>query len=193
MPATASRMPYKDIRNRPIMSVNATSKTRKSGSRSTKISTDTSWQWLVRTKNTRGLQEIFLLSSTAIGGPRKHRVFKSDIKLKTLTSSKTVFDYPDIIITCSSKGTNDLNKQHATLSIEAACYERKRNHNDKLTTFLSIPSLKEDVVVWPNPKKPRVTIFRPETSLKPAEEHRRGSFTLQSVKFTMNLADIYAA
>ena len=57
--------------------------------------------------------------------------------------------------------------------------------------FLSRLSQKEYVVVWPDGKKPSVTIFRPASGLKPAEVHKKGSFTLQSVGITVDLADVY--
>ena len=124
---------------------------------------------------------------------KKCRVFKSDMKLKIVTGDKTSFYYPDIMVTCSPKDRHELYKEHPTLIIEVASAEWKRDYYEKLAAFLPIPSLQEYVVVWPEPRKPSVSIFRPETGLKPAEVHRKGSFTLQSVKLTMNVADIYAA
>ncbi|MBL9130496.1 MAG: Uma2 family endonuclease [Verrucomicrobiaceae bacterium] len=124
---------------------------------------------------------------------KKCRVFKSDMKLKVITDDKTVFYYPDIMVTCSPKDKHELYKEHPTLIIEVASSDWKKDYYEKLAAFLPIPSLKEYVVVWPNPKKPSVTIFRPQTGLKPAEVHRKGSFTLQSVNLTMNVTDIYEA
>ena len=124
---------------------------------------------------------------------RKCRVFKSDMKLKVMLDDKTSFYYPDIMVTCSPKDKHELYKEHPTLIIEVASSDWKRDYYEKLAAFLPIPSLKEYVVVWPEPRKPSVTIFRPETGIKPAEVHRKGSFTLQSVNLTLSVADIYAA
>jgi len=124
---------------------------------------------------------------------KKCRVFKSDMKLRVQTDDKTVFYYPDIMVTCSPKDTNEIYKEEPTLLIEVSSAEWKRDYYEKLAAYLPIPSLKEYVVVWPEARKPSVTIFRPETGLKPAEVHKKGTFTLQSVGLNLDVADIYQA
>lgn len=133
---------------------------------------------------------IFAILNRHLRGS-KCRAFKSDMKLKIMTDSKTVFYYPDIMVTCSPKDKHPLYKEHPALIIEVASAEWKRDYYEKLAAFLPIPSLKEYVVVWPDKKEPSVTIFRPETGLKPAEVHKTGSFTLRSVELTMDISDIY--
>ncbi len=124
---------------------------------------------------------------------KKCRVFKSDMKLRVQTGDKTVFYYPDIFVTCSKKDKHELYKEEPVLIIEVSSKEWKRDYYEKLAAFLPIPSLTEYVVVWPDPKKPSVTIFRPETGLTPAEVHKKGAFTLQSIDLTLDVAEIYQA
>lgn len=193
MPTAARKLPYEDTWNPPLISVDRYLKDEEKREQKHEFFDGR----ILAMAGANEKHEIAAMNLAAIlhGHLRgkKCRVFKSDMKLKVLTDDKTVFYYPDIMVTCSPKDKHELYKQHPTLIIEVASSEWKRDYYEKLAAFLPIPSLKEYVVVWPNPKKPSVTIFRPETGLKPAEVHRKGSFTLQSVKLTMNVADIYAA
>lgn len=122
---------------------------------------------------------------------KRCRVFKSDMKLRVDTDDKIVYYYPDIMVVCNPRDKNAQFKEKPTLIIEVASKEWKRDYYEKLAAFLPIPSLKEYVVVWPNAKKPSVTIFRPESGLKAAETLKKGSFTLRSIDLTIDMADVY--
>ena len=122
---------------------------------------------------------------------KRCRVFKSDMKLRVDSDDKILFYYPDIMVVCDKRDKNTIFKERPTLIIEVASKDWKRDYYEKLAAFLPIPSLKEYVVVWPDPKKPSVTIFRPDSGLKPAEVHKKGSFTLQSVGITIDVAEVY--
>ena len=122
---------------------------------------------------------------------KRCRVFKSDMKLRVDSDDKILFYYPDIMVVCDKRDKNTIFKERPTLIIEVASKDWKRDYYEKLAAFLPIPSLKEYVVVWPDPKKPSVTIFRPASGLKPAEVHKKGSFTLQSVGITIDVAEVY--
>jgi Uma2 family endonuclease len=122
---------------------------------------------------------------------KRCRVFKSDMKLRVDSDDKILFYYPDIMVVCDKRDKNTIFKERPTLIIEVASKDWKRDYYEKLAAFLPIPSLKEYVVVWPDPKKPSVTIFRPDSGLKPAEVHKKGSFTLLSVGITIDVAEVY--
>ena len=122
---------------------------------------------------------------------KRCRVFKSDMKLRVDSDDKILFYYPDIMVVCDKRDKNTFFKERPTLIIEVASKDWKRDYYEKLAAFLPIPSLKEYIVVWPDPKKPSVTIFRPDSGLKPAEVHKKGSFTLQSVGITIDVAEVY--
>jgi Uma2 family endonuclease len=122
---------------------------------------------------------------------KRCRVFKSDMKLRVESDDKILFYYPDIMVVCGKRDKNTIFKERPALIIEVASKDWKRDYYEKLAAFLPISSLKEYVVVWPDPKKPSVTIFRPESGLKPAEVHKKGSFTLQSVGITIDVAEVY--
>ena len=113
------------------------------------------------------------------------------MKLRVDSDDKILFYYPDIMVVCDKRDKNTIFKERPTLIIEVASKDWKRDYYEKLAAFLPIPSLKEYVVVWPDPKKPSVTIFRPDSGLKPAEVHKKGSFTLQSVGITIDVAEVY--
>ncbi len=124
---------------------------------------------------------------------KRCRVFKSDMKLRVESDDddKILFYYPDIMVVCDKRDKNTIFKEKPSLIIEVASRDWKRDYYEKLAAFLPIPGLKEYVVVWPDAKKPSVTIFRPASGLKPAEVHKKGSFTLQSIDLTIDLADVY--
>ena len=113
------------------------------------------------------------------------------MKLRVQTADKTVFYYPDIMVTCSPNDKHELYKEQPTLIIEVASAEWKRDYYEKLAAFLPIPSLKEYVVVWPDAKKPSISIYRPETGLKPAAVHKKGSFVLESIGLPLEVAEVY--
>jgi Uma2 family endonuclease len=124
---------------------------------------------------------------------KKCRVFKSDMKLRVQTDDKAVFYYPDVMVTCSPKDKHPLYKEQPILIVEVASAEWKRDYYEKLAAFLPIPSLKEYVVVWPDRRKPSVSIYRPETGLKPAAVHKKGAVTFQSVNLTTDVSRLYEA
>lgn len=133
---------------------------------------------------------LFALIHAHLRGKRC-RVFKSDMKLRVEDDDKVSFYYPDIMVVCDSRDKNPVFKQRPTLIIEVASRDWKRDYYEKLAAFLPIPSLKEYVVVWPDAKKPSVTIFRPETGVKPGEAHKKGSLTLRSIGLTIDVAEVY--
>lgn len=122
---------------------------------------------------------------------KRCRVFKSDMKLRVQTGDKVVHFYPDIMVTCDRKDSHPVYKEKPKLIIEVASDDWERDYYMKLAAYLPIPSLEEYVVVWPEKRKANVTIFRPEAGLKPAEVHKKGSFTLQSIGLTISVADVY--
>jgi Uma2 family endonuclease len=122
---------------------------------------------------------------------KRCRVFKSDMKLRVLTDDKVVHFYPDIMVTCDRKDSHPIYKEKPKLIIEVASEDWERDYYMKLAAYLPIASLEEYVVVWPHKKKANVTIFRPQTGLKPASVHKKGSFTLQSIDLTISMADVY--
>lgn len=133
---------------------------------------------------------LFALLHAHLRGKRC-RVFKSDMKLRVEDADKVSFYYPDIMVVCDKRDKNTVFKQRPSLIVEVASRDWKRDYYEKLAAFLPIPSLKEYVVVWPDSKKPSVTIFRPDTGVKPAEVHKKGAFTLQSIGLTIEMAEVY--
>lgn len=133
---------------------------------------------------------LFALLHAHLRGKRC-RVFKSDMKLRVEDADKVSFYYPDIMVVCDKRDKNTIFKQRPSLVVEIASRDWKRDYYEKLAAFLPIPSLQEYVVVWPDSKKPSVTIFRPDTGVKPAEVHKKGAFTLRSIELTIDMAEVY--
>lgn len=113
------------------------------------------------------------------------------MKLRVEGADKVSFYYPDIMVVCDKRDKNTVFKQRPSLIVEMASRDWKRDYYEKLAAFLPIPSLKEYVVVWPDSKKPSVTLFRPDTGVKPAEVHKKEAFTLQSTELTIEMAEVY--
>jgi Uma2 family endonuclease len=120
------------------------------------------------------------------------RVFMSDVRLRV--DAADAYFYPDVVITCSPRETNDAKATtifNATLIAEVlspgtAAFDRgpKFSHYRKLT------ELKEYVLI--DPEARTVEVFRKNASavweLHPADP----GFVLESIKWTGDSADLFA-
>ena len=121
------------------------------------------------------------------------RAYKSDMKLRLMLRGKTIFYYPDVMVVCDPADNNPIHKQSPRLLIEVCSSDWKKDFVEKFAAYTSIASLEEYAIIWHDPAKPEVTIFRREDGWEPGVRHVSGAFTLRSVGLTLAVEDLYAA
>lgn len=118
------------------------------------------------------------------------RAFKSDMKLKLSLQHADLVYYPDIMITCDPEDSAPNYKERPTLLIEVMS-DYRRDHIEKLFAYQQIESLQEYAVVDPNPKTPRVWIYRREDNWTQETIMPPDPVRFTSIDFETALDNIY--
>lgn len=123
------------------------------------------------------------------GGPCK--AFISDMKVRLKISQQDLFYYPDVVVTCDPRDTDDYFLRFPKLIIEVLSPTTARlDRREKFQAYTALPGLEEYVLV--SQEEPQVTIFRRRTHWEP--EHTFGleaTLHLESVDFTLPLRVLY--
>lgn len=147
------------------------------------------------TGETKAHNEIAQNLSEAIrrktrGGPC--RTFINGIKVFPLPSALSVFYYPDVMVACDPRDTDNRYCRYPKLLIEVASDSTEsKDRSEKLLAYLQNETLEEYVIVAQD--RPEATIFRRSTGWQ--REDVRGLdavLELHSVGLSITLAEVYA-
>jgi Uma2 family endonuclease len=118
-------------------------------------------------------------------------VFILDVKVGLRIANEDIFYYPDLVVTCDPRDTEDYFKKFPKVLIEVLSPATERfDRHEKLSSYTQIESLEEYVLVaqdWVE-----VTVYRraekwrAEVANQPLQQLR-----IASLDFTMALSDIY--
>ncbi len=119
------------------------------------------------------------------------RAFKGDMKLKLSLQHADLVYYPDIMVVCDPEDSAPNYKERPTLLIEVMS-DYRRDHIEKLFSYQQIDSLEEYAVVDPNPKTPRVWLYRRENNWNQQTILPPDPVRFASIDFESPLDNIYA-
>ena len=132
---------------------------------------------------------LFVSLYTHLRG-RPCRAFKGEMKLRLFLNETELFYYPDILVTCDPRDTEKLFKRYPKALVEVMS-NYKSDHVEKLFAYQQIETLEEYLVVDQNPETPQAWIYRKESGWKKENGAPDGVISLQTVDFSIPLADLY--
>jgi Uma2 family endonuclease len=123
------------------------------------------------------------------GGPC--RVFMADMKVRLLIQGQELFYYPDIVVTCDPRETEDYFLRFPKLIIEVLSPATERvDRREKLWSYITIPTLEEYVLVAQ--ETPAVTIYRRRADWQPETIiGLESTLLLESVGLSVPLRELY--
>jgi Uma2 family endonuclease len=119
-------------------------------------------------------------------------VFMADVKARVLAHQQDTFYYPDVMVGCDERDTNDLYLRFPKLIIEVLSRSTERvDRNEKFLRYITIPTLEEYVLA--EQSRQAVIIFRRRKGWAKEEiTDPEGIVHLESVGLTLPLAAFYA-
>ncbi len=119
------------------------------------------------------------------------RPFMADMKVRVLAHGKDVFYYPDIVVGCDPRDTDDFYLRFPKLIIEVLSPSTERlDRMEKFSIYRTIPTLEEYVLVAQD--QAEVTIYRRRMDWDGEVFTELDSeITLESVDLTLPLSTIY--
>ena len=117
--------------------------------------------------------------------------FIGDMKVRLQVRQGEVFYYPDVVVTCDPKDTEEYFLRFPKLIIEVLSESTERlDRGEKMQNYLSLASLEEYVLVAQD--QPEITIHRRRNNWSPEITRGwEGVFQLESVNLQMTLAALY--
>ncbi|MHB8921533.1 MAG: Uma2 family endonuclease [Halothiobacillus sp.] len=117
-------------------------------------------------------------------------LFANDMKVRLEIHGKTLFYYPDLVLTCDPEDRDDYFTTRPCLIVEILSPSTERfDRREKLLAYITIPSLQEYILVAQDEK--RVEIYRRAQDWLP-EEYTEGQFRLECVNATLDVGEVYA-
>jgi Uma2 family endonuclease len=142
-----------------------------------------------RSHNRAALNLQAQLGTHLRGGPCE--VYVADVKVRIVIRQQDIFYYPDLVVTCDERDTDEYFLRFPKLVVEVLSDSTERlDRGEKLLSYITIPTLEEYVLV--SQHQPLVTIFRRRTNWEP--EHTFGldaMLHLESVNFMLPLRVLY--
>jgi Uma2 family endonuclease len=119
------------------------------------------------------------------------QVFILDVKVRLQVANEEMFYYPDLIVTCDARDTEDYFKKFPKVLIEVFSPATERfDRHEKLSNYTQIESLEEYVLVAQDWMEAtvfrRAEKWRAEVANQPLQQLR-----IPSLDFTVALSDIY--
>lgn len=139
--------------------------------------------------NTICLNLAVALRSQLRGKPCQ--VFIVDVKVRLRIANEDIFYYPDLMVTCDPRDTEEYFKRYPKVLIEVLSPSTERvDRREKFLSYTQIESLEEYVLVAQDYLE--VTVFRRADNwrsevAKQPQQHLR----IPSLDFTLSLSDIY--
>ncbi len=118
------------------------------------------------------------------------RTFKGDMKLRLSLHEADLIYYPDIIVTCDPRDTDPIYKKHPIVLIEVMS-DYNKDHVEKLFAYQQIETLEEYLIVDQDPENQQAWLYRKETGWKKEEGAPDGRIALNSIRFSIPLAELY--
>jgi Uma2 family endonuclease len=121
---------------------------------------------------------------------KRCQLFISDMKLRLNIADKTVFYYPDLLLSCVPDDRQPYFCSHPCLIVEVLSDSTERiDRREKLLAYQTLPSLLEYVLVAQNAR--RVEVYRRANDWK-AEYFDSGEIRLDSLESSVSVDAIYA-
>ncbi len=121
---------------------------------------------------------------------KRCQLFTSDMKLRLNIADKTVFYYPDLLLSCALDDRQPYFRSHPCLIVEVLSDSTERiDRREKLLAYQTLPSLLEYVLVAQNAR--RVEVYRRANDWK-AEYFDSGEIRLDSLESSVSVDAIYA-
>jgi Uma2 family endonuclease len=129
------------------------------------------------------------LRSHLRGGPCQ--AFIADMKARLKIRQQDIFYYPDVIVTCDPRDTDDYFLRFPKLIIEVLSPSTERlDRKEKFESYLTVPTLEEYVLI--SQEQPDVTCFRRSSAWEPhVVSGIEAAMHLESVDFTLPLSVVY--
>jgi Uma2 family endonuclease len=114
-----------------------------------------------------------------------------DMKARLMISGQDIFYYPDIIVTCDRRDTDDYFLRFPKLIVEVLSPSTERlDRQEKFTHYRTIPTLEEYVLV--SQERPEVTVFRQRSGwVAEVTAGLEAILHLESVDFHLPLSVLY--
>lgn len=117
------------------------------------------------------------------------QLFTSDMKLRLEIGGKTLFYYPDLLLTCNPKDNDAYFSRAPCLLIEVLSESTARtDRREKLLAYQTLPSLEAYLLVEQDAR--RVEIYRRDSDWR-VEYIEHGDIPLPCLDATLPMAEIY--
>ena len=116
---------------------------------------------------------------------QKCEVMQSDMKVKTPNGN---FRYPDVVVICSDLEESYTDSPIIIVEVLSSS-TRKKDKTEKMLEYLSIPTLKEYVLIEQDYVD--VEVLRRENGWKPEHYYLGDEVTLTSIEFTISVEEVY--
>ena len=117
------------------------------------------------------------------------QLFASDMKVRLEIHGKTLFYYPDLVLSCDPEDREDYFSTRPCLLVEVLSPHTERlDRREKLLSYITIGSLQEYLIVAQD--EPRIEVYRRRQDWLP-DEYTDGSFALDCVNTEISVADVY--
>ena len=122
---------------------------------------------------------------------KKHcQLFTSDMKLRLNIADKTVFYFPDLLLSCAPDDRQPYFSSRPCLIVEVLSDSTERiDRREKLLAYQTLPSLQEYLLVAQNAR--RVEVYRRTNDWK-AEYFDAGEIRLDCLESSVSVDAIYA-
>ena len=116
-------------------------------------------------------------------------IFASDMKIRLQLQRKTLFYYPDVMVSCAAMDRATYYRAQPVLIVEVLSKATERqDRGEKFWNYQQIPSLQEYLLLSQDMQE--ATLFRRSTGWQP-EVFRDGAFRLDSVGLDVPLDALY--
>lgn len=121
--------------------------------------------------------------------PEECDVFIADMKIRLQLQRKTLFYYPDVMVSCAAMDRAKYYRTQPVLIVEVLSQATERqDRGEKFWNYQQIPSLQEYLLLSQDMQE--ATLFRRSTGWQP-EIFRDGAIRLESVGLEMPLDALY--
>ena len=118
---------------------------------------------------------------------KKCEIFQSGMKASIPNRN---FRYPDVMVVCDETSESNLYKECPVIIAEVlSSSTRKKDKTEKMLEFLSIPTLKEYVLIEQDCVD--VEVLRQENGWKPEHYYLGDEVTFTPIEFTISVEEIY--
>lgn len=119
------------------------------------------------------------------------QIYSSDMKVRLTLTDKTIFYYPDLVLSCQPDDNDHYFSTQPRLIVEVLSESTERiDRREKLLSYISLDSLVEYVIIEQAHRS--VEIYRRKNNWLPDVVDAAGDVRLDSLDCTITLDDIYA-